>query len=327
MRYAMYIYTGDPHYNLGDSMQLVALENIYRILGVCLDEVIKINWHDLATYAGEPVVLPIVSGIESSFGARSELTQFSSNITPLYLSYVRFNPMSSDDAQYLHNYQPIGCRDEYTYNECLKYGINAYINGCITASLPARENLPENGKVFLVDPEPELLPHIPKDIMKNAVMLSHIIRNEDEFDALKYARDLYETYKKEARLIVTKRLHCALPCIAAGIPVVFAKTTLTKTLMFVDSLTTIYNTNRTDKIVWDNPVQTIHEDIKEHIIQIALYRLRNPYTTAFSSDIKSIMTQLHNSYQKDRNSKEYLINIQFKHIQKALPSKLETFNY
>jgi hypothetical protein len=38
---------------------------------------------------------------------------------------------------------------------------------------------------------------------------------------LKYAQDLIEFYRDNARLIITTRLHCALPCIAMGIPVVF----------------------------------------------------------------------------------------------------------
>jgi hypothetical protein len=38
---------------------------------------------------------------------------------------------------------------------------------------------------------------------------------------LKYARDLIEFYRDNGRLVITTRLHCALPCIAMGIPVVF----------------------------------------------------------------------------------------------------------
>jgi hypothetical protein len=37
----------------------------------------------------------------------------------------------------------------------------------------------------------------------------------------KMARYLLDLYRDEARLVITTKLHCALPCIAFGVPVIF----------------------------------------------------------------------------------------------------------
>lgn len=88
--------------------------------------------------------------------------------------------------------------------------------------------MPENGKIYLVDVDNEWMPLIPQEIRKVAVRKTHrcwlkaypprreeCLLQEDE------TRELLRTYRETAKLIITPRIHCAMPCLAMGIPVVF----------------------------------------------------------------------------------------------------------
>ncbi len=51
--------------------------------------------------------------------------------------------------------------------------------------------------------------------------VSHRIIDVTAATRLQYAKEIVESYGKKAALVVTKRIHCAMPCIAMGIPVIF----------------------------------------------------------------------------------------------------------
>lgn len=62
-----------------------------------------------------------------------------------------------------------------------------------------------------------------KDVLLSAEYLSHIISvsdNEDNDSLINKAEDLVKKYSK-ASLVVTSRIHCALPCVGMGTPVIF----------------------------------------------------------------------------------------------------------
>lgn len=61
------------------------------------------------------------------------------------------------------------------------------------------------------------------DVLLNAKYITHVIvqsefKNDDE--KMEYARELIRKYAK-AKLVVTSRIHCALPCLGVETPVVF----------------------------------------------------------------------------------------------------------
>ncbi|MEI6137654.1 MAG: polysaccharide pyruvyl transferase family protein [Mariniphaga sp.] len=126
------------------------------------------------------------------------------------------NPAS---VSYFKQHQPIGCRDRKTMEMLINYGVDAFYSKCLTLTFPKREAEPQNGKVYLVDVENM---KIPEAISKEAISVSHIV-NPLWGEEIKYlmAKKLLNLYRDDARLVITKRLHCALPCIAMGIPVVF----------------------------------------------------------------------------------------------------------
>ncbi len=88
-------------------------------------------------------------------------------------------------------------------------------------TLPRRETNVEANKVFLVGiPKGDLqyIPHSKNAIQINQQQIEHQNLNFEYFES--QAQNLLETYKREAKLIITCALHCAAPCVAMGIPVV-----------------------------------------------------------------------------------------------------------
>ena len=63
----------------------------------------------------------------------------------------------------------------------------------------------------------------PESILKNSAYIRHEIPKihfTDEKSKFQYAKKLLDRYSK-AQLIVTSRIHCALPCLALGTPVIY----------------------------------------------------------------------------------------------------------
>ena len=108
-------------------------------IGIEMQSVIRIPYQDLKSYSGEPVILPVniyVNWLPLPSGAL-----FSDSIYPVFLG-VSF-PYEIDDhlATWLKHWEPIGCRDEDTYRRVVTKGIDAYIAGCLTITLPERKKI------------------------------------------------------------------------------------------------------------------------------------------------------------------------------------------
>jgi len=168
-------------------------------------------------------------------------------VQPLFISFHATGSKSECGSitnqhflKYYKKYQPIGCRDNTTLKAFTALGVDAYFSGCLTLTLK-RENLARTEDVCFVDPfgprkgtylfplpgEPEfpneLFEKFPADIRRSACYMTHHTDEKDPQKRLKYAKELIAKYSK-AKLVITSRLHCALPCIALGTPVIFIKT-------------------------------------------------------------------------------------------------------
>lgn len=67
-------------------------------------------------------------------------------------------------------------------------------------------------------------PVIEEDILADAEYVTHIIHTETlptDSDKFRYADELLQKYSK-ASMVITSRLHCALPCLAMKTPCIFA---------------------------------------------------------------------------------------------------------
>lgn len=145
---------------------------------------------------------------------------FAFHMSPSYEKII----CSADGLRYLKEHEPIGCRDRGTAERLQKHGVDAYYSKCVTLTLDTRESSPEAGKVYVVGVTKKLQRIIPKSLLKDSVYVEQSkveLPNVPDEKRRELAEHLLEDFKQNASLVITTRIHCAMPCIAMGIPVVF----------------------------------------------------------------------------------------------------------
>lgn len=132
-------------------------------------------------------------------------------------------------SDYLRAYSPIGCRDIYTAKKLEERGIEAYFSGCVTFALSKFENVKKTDKIVLVDVSDRVSKFVQKKY-SNVEFVSHYIGKKDRERREKLLwddrkKEIEATLKKyqEADIVITSRLHCALPCLALGTKVIMIK--------------------------------------------------------------------------------------------------------
>lgn len=274
MKYANVIFDGKrkSSVNIGDDLQLVAIENLYMAMGIDYKDVIRIGFSELSSYDGEYVILPISFPF---YGYREGLniTMFSPKIIPVFLGLsVMGGNISEEEILYLRRFEPIGCRDYYTVEWLREKNICAYLNGCLTATLPRCTG---GGKdIYLVDIPTKYYPYIPKELRNHAHIKSQILYDcEDPEETVK---TYLQEYAENARLVITTRLHCALPCIAMGIPVILMKDRFSFRFTTLARYIPIYTREEFGEIDW-NPQPVEYEAEKKMILQSAAKRIQDAY--------------------------------------------------
>jgi hypothetical protein len=144
---------------------------------------------------------------------------------PLYLGFhIRLfqSPTLTEPAALDHyrKHGPVGCRDRYTLSLLRRVNVSAFLSHCLSLTFPRRIRNPSTQtEVFVVSRDERLLEHLP-DELGPFHFVSQYSGSDDFFANMDAARERLEKYRTHARLIVTTLLHCALPAIAMGIPVV-----------------------------------------------------------------------------------------------------------
>lgn len=269
--------------NAGDNMQTLAIEAIYERMNIPAEEIVLIDFSELQTYEGEYVLLPINFLFQTDY----HNIPFSNKIVPCFvgLSLFATEYPTPPVLEYLRRYEPIGCRDEQTLNLLREHAIDAYLAGCMSATLPLRENLSTFGqtaskRVLLVDLSDEIKRALPKFITDGAEEITHILtgeRLEDTKFAFEETRRLLQKYRDEAGLVITSRLHCLSPCMATGIPTVGLFADITPRMAWLDKLIPLHTIDDIDKIDW-NVRALEYESVKERMIDVCISRIRETYS-------------------------------------------------
>lgn len=276
MKYANIRMQRDGLNNLGDNIQLLAIDNLLHYMGVPKEDIVYIDYYDLATYDGEYVVLPINYPL---YGYRDDMhiTMFSDKIIPVFLGLSLMDGhIDEDERAYLRRFEPIGCRDEHTMEQLRKQGIFAYLNGCMTATLPRLRNeiSPKINRILCVDVGEDLRGLIPKEYRSKCEFITQMVYNVD--DAAQTAREYLDYYLKNADLVITTRLHCAVPCMAMGIPVVLLKEDYSFRFPWLNKLLPVYTNDNLKHINW-NPRPIDYEKLKKRILENAAKRVNSVY--------------------------------------------------
>jgi hypothetical protein len=155
------------------------------------------------------------------FSGNAEAWPPAPSIHPIFVGFHvcgRFKPSVERHAAYLKAFEPIGVRDAATGQFLEQLGIWTETTYCLTLTFPQRERAPVAGRVFIVDAEDIA---IPKSLRKGAIKMTHSMPPLGPDATLPFAQLLLGMYREQASLVITTRLHTALPCMAMGIPVVF----------------------------------------------------------------------------------------------------------
>ena len=127
-------------------------------------------------------------------------------------------------APYLKSQAPIGARDTKTLQFLRDNGVNAVFSACLTMTLSLPKVERDGGVLIVdVDAEKQLKGVVPDSVLEGSTYFTQKLLGEDADDGvlrfvLAFERLL--AYSR-ARLVITNRLHVAMPCVALGTPVIF----------------------------------------------------------------------------------------------------------
>lgn len=241
-RYGLIVYEGAFYNNIGDEIQSLAA---MRFLP-SIDYLIPID--KLTALAepepGSPKVKVIMNGY---FTCLPEVWPPPDWIEPLFVSFHltdipyhhpggRGNgrPMAAAEVllsgrnlEYFKRHEPIGCRDQATVDRFKSAGVEAYFTGCMTLTLQSNWHRSRD-KIYIVDVAcdvSKLIDSIPRHLRDSIVVVTHDLNGPESMSQIERfasAQELLMMYRS-ARVVVTSRLHCALPSLAVGTSVLFVK--------------------------------------------------------------------------------------------------------
>ena len=218
--------------NIGDDIQtFAAMQHLphtdYFLDRECLDEfrtedgkpaaVLMAAWYMWNKWNWPPsdYIVPLLTGMHFSDHQASEQVG----------SPVKTEFLTGCGAEYMNANGPVGCRDMYTLNKFKELGLDAFFSGCITLTLPKMEKkTPEKEYICAVDLPPEILKKLKEIVAGRCEIIetTHYkdYRNSDATweEREKAVIELLTIYQN-AKCVVTRRLHCALPCLAMEVPV------------------------------------------------------------------------------------------------------------
>lgn len=248
---------GNISVNIGDYMQTLAIRRMYERFQIEKSDIVDVDRDSITSYDGEEVAV-ILNGC--FFGRSFPLPP---QIRPVFVGFQCKEPVVSENVDYFRQHEPIGCRDEVTLGFFRKYGVEAYVTGCLTMTLDSRAADVKPGKVVLVYGSgagrfpAEVLAGIPKGYLKRLefvsqrrVFYNHPLSIEDMAEAERFAAYLLNYYRENASLVVTPLHHAATPSMASGIPVVICRGKESERFSYLKDLLPIYLPESFSGIDW-----------------------------------------------------------------------------
>jgi hypothetical protein len=200
--------------NIGDDIQTVAvMQHLPRVD-------VFIHRDRLHAYDG-PQLLLVMNGW---FLMEPHNWPPSPAIRPIFFGFhvqERAKPSMAKHADYLFRHQPIGCRDRGTVEFIRSLGVEAYLSFCATLTFDAPEDRAPDSLYLVEASRHEMARSIKKRHGLKVKEVSHRFIDVPHETRLGYAREVVRAYGRHAAMVVTSRIHCAMPCLAMGIPTLF----------------------------------------------------------------------------------------------------------
>ena len=215
--------------NLGDDIQsiaaerflprvdcLVPRENLSAALPVSEPVKLILNgWfmHNPQLWPPHPRIVPLIISfhITPGGGKRRALTR----------TRAQDRLLSGKNRPYLLAHGPVGARDRSTLAMLRRRGVDAYHSGCLTLTLQPSDSRCRTDEIVAVDLPAALVRELARRSGREPVTVTHAVAwGLPRAERQEQARALLDLYGR-AQAVVTSRLHCALPCLALGTPVLF----------------------------------------------------------------------------------------------------------
>lgn len=292
--------------NIGDTIQSIAAEQYLPIMDCYID---RDNQHSESFYnsLGEKInienqVLVIENGW---FDSRFTKVPFSKKIIPLFVSFhlndshdlfrdPRYNIHKNLEnltitkitrAVTLQKFSPIGTRDTHTSIVLTEANIKNITTWCLTLTLDQEKLFPglvRGNEIYIVDAhidEYHLLEKlVPKHVRDQSIYITHGLEKKTSIlEKQELAMSLLKKYCS-AKLVITNRLHCALPCLAFGTPFIFLYGKMDTDVRYDDTYKFLLGDGKSipQHWNWENPkipkikldlVKIISEDLKKMLYE------------------------------------------------------------
>jgi Polysaccharide pyruvyl transferase len=214
--------------NLGDYIQILACLRLLETLdlrpSIYLDRDTELASAPTGEWDSGPILLPLSGWFKHMTGSDPQWPPHG-RIIPIFIGFhVRpyqcpalLEPAS---IEYMKAHGPVGCRDPFTKRVLEEKGVPSYLSHCLSLTFPRRSPEEAGDKVIVASRDREIIDLLPLEYRRDHLYVNHYAVKESFSAYLAAARELLALYRTHARLVITTFLHCALPCIAMGIPVV-----------------------------------------------------------------------------------------------------------
>jgi hypothetical protein len=225
VQYGVLCYRGTL--NLGDEIQSLAAAQFLPSIDDFVDR------ESLRDYSGDPIKLIMNGWYMHQPGSWPPAPQIIPLLASIHISEeispqnVHKIPPGSTmlngvGREFFRKHGPVGARDRNTVRLLSDAGIDSYFSGCMTFTFPTYLGL-RTENVYCVDVDDEIFLRLKESALFDLHRLSHWEFDNNRLNRFTKAGALLDLYRR-ARLVITGRLHCALPCLAFGTPVVFVET-------------------------------------------------------------------------------------------------------
>lgn len=160
---------------------------------------------------------PPPSSLNAAWFSAHMSSKFQTIVVPQNIEYFR---------RYAAAVGPIGARDAPTLAFLKSLDLPTYQSSCFTQMLrPSgntyKEKPDERDLIMLVDVDTKVLP--PEIAARGVRFRANVnaSRTYDRQGRLEYAQELYSLYSTKAKVVITSRIHSALPASVNGVPVIF----------------------------------------------------------------------------------------------------------
>lgn len=223
MQYGVLAVKQSPR-NLGDDVQGLAAMRFLPSTDLWLDR------DDPREAEGGPEVFAFHNGW---FTWRPDRFPPPKNVKPFWIAFHCATPhlLSAAMLEHLKAHEPIGARDLHTLALLRNAGVSAYWSGCLTATLP-RYDGPRSDETLMMDVQRKMVRYVPRAIRRRARKHTNDVKHPvDPAARMELTQQLVERLSK-ARLVVTSRLHVAIPCAAVGTPCVMVHAKVNSDIRF-----------------------------------------------------------------------------------------------